>query len=155
MEEVSRIGRQRLVAQRIAGERLDGPASVVRWMGAMQAQDYRQALWAIGLRTREAMLADVERAIAEGTIVLTWPMRGTLHVVPAEDAHWMLGLLTPRVIAGGRGRLAQLGLDEETLERSRAVFRAALAGGRRLTRTALLATLRDARIDIICWYRRR
>jgi hypothetical protein len=111
VEDASNIGRRRLVAQRIVGERLDGPADVVRWMGAMQAQDYRQALWAIGLRTRAATAADVERAIVERAIVLTRPMRGTLHFVPAEDARWMLDLLTPRVLAASRGRLAQLGLD--------------------------------------------
>ena len=147
MGDASSIGRRRLVAHRIAGERLAGPAEVVRWMGAVQAQDYGQALWAIGLRTRAATVTDVERAIAERAIVLTWPMRGTLHFVPAEDARWMLDLLTPRVLAAGRARLAQLGLDDGTLERSQALFRAVLAGGNRLTRPALLEVLRDAGID--------
>jgi hypothetical protein len=116
-------------------------------MGAVQAQDYGQALWAIGLRTRAATVADVERAIAERAIVLTWPMRGTLHFVPAEDARWMLDLLAPRVLAAGRGRLAQLGLDDGTLERSQTLFRTVLAGGNRRTRPALLEMLRDAGID--------
>ena len=57
-------------------------------MGAMQAQDYGQALWAIGARTDSATLADVEDAIRAKQIVRTWPMRGTIHFVPARDAAW-------------------------------------------------------------------
>ena len=83
---------QRLVNQRIGGEKLERPEEVVRWLGAMQAQDYLQALWAIGLRLKSATEAGIEQAIFDGKIVRTWPMRGTLHFVPAEDAKWMLKL---------------------------------------------------------------
>ena len=59
------------------------PSQVVGWFGAMQAQNYQGALWAIGLRTAGADRAEVERALADRTIVRTWPMRGTLHIIPA------------------------------------------------------------------------
>jgi hypothetical protein len=62
----------------------------------MQAQDYLGVLWSIGLRSGACTEADVEQAIADRTIVRTWPMRGTLHFVCAADVHWMLQLLTPR-----------------------------------------------------------
>jgi hypothetical protein len=52
--------------QRIAGATFQTPADVVRWMSAMQAQDYHQALWAIGLRMPSATVAQVEQAIADG-----------------------------------------------------------------------------------------
>src|SRR5262249_15911100 len=84
-----------LRAQGIEG-RFESPESVVRALGAMQAQDYYGGLWAIGLRTKAGVQGDVEQALAEGTIVRSWPMRGTLHIVPAEDARWMLELMTPR-----------------------------------------------------------
>lgn len=102
---------QRLVNQLIDGEKLERPEEVVRWLGAMQAQDYLQALWAIGLRLKSATVADIEQAVCDGKIVRTWPMRGTLHFVPPEDARWMLKLSASRMLAKDGRRLEQLGLD--------------------------------------------
>jgi hypothetical protein len=68
-------------------------------MGAMQAQDYHQALWAIGLRMEAATVAQVEQAIAAGHILCTWPMRGTIHFVPPDDAQWMLKLCASCMLA--------------------------------------------------------
>jgi len=95
---------------------------MVAWLGAMQAQDYFGALWAIGLRLPNAAEADVEQAIANRTIVRTWPLRGTLHFVAAVDIRWMLELLAPRVIASGRRRQQQLELDDKIIGRIRTVF---------------------------------
>jgi hypothetical protein len=128
------IAQQRLLNQRIDGERFARPEEAVRWMGAMQAQAYQEALWAIGLRMQSATVADVEQAIAERKILRTWPMRGTLHFVPPEDAKWMLALLTPRVLAGDKRRQQQLELDDTIIDRAGKLFHAGLAGGRRLTR---------------------
>jgi DNA-binding MarR family transcriptional regulator len=58
-----------------------GASEVVRWLGAVQAQDYSSALWAIGLRLKDAREEDVVDALAKREIVRTWPMRGTLHLV--------------------------------------------------------------------------
>lgn len=141
------VGPQRLRSQCLAGARCRTPAEVVRRLGALQAQAYGQVLWAIGLRTQRATRAEVEGAIAERRIVLTWPLRGTLHAVPAEDARWMLTLSAPRTLRAARGRLGQLGLDDATIARSADLFRAALAGGKRLTRPALLQLLSHAGVD--------
>ena len=107
----------------------------------MQAQDYRNALWAIGLRTAGASEASVEHAIASREIVRTWPMRGTLHFVAAADVHWMLELLTPRVLAAAAKRAEQHGLDAATLSRCRELMVRFLAGGRQLTRASVFAEL--------------
>lgn len=141
------IGLRRLGSQRLAGERCATPEEVVRWMGALQAQAYGQATWAIGLRTQGAALADVERAIAERRIVLTWPLRGTLHAIPAEDARWMLGVSAPRTLRAAAGRRAQLGLDDATLDRCAALVHDALAGDKRLTRPAAMTLLEEAGIS--------
>jgi hypothetical protein len=138
---------QRLFHQQIAGDREKQPESVVRWLGAMQAQDYGQAVWAVGLRTRSATLADVEQAIADRKIVRTWPMRGTIHFVPAQDAKWMVLLSAKRRMADDRRRQEQLGLDEHTLERGRQLFYDALNGGRQLTRSEMLALLENAGVS--------
>jgi hypothetical protein len=135
------IVRQRLAGQQLASPRLADAAALVRWMGAVQAQDYRGSLWAIGLRLAGATEADVEKAIAARAIVRTWPMRGTLHFVPADDVRWMLHWLTPRVVARSAGRYRELGLDSASFSRSARVVNRALEG-RALTRPELFAELR-------------
>src|SRR5205085_1525694 len=92
------IAHRRLHNQLITHPTFDKPDDVVRWLVAVQAQDYPGALWAVGLRMRDATETAIEQAIAERTIVRTWPMRGTLHFVAPEDVRWMLQLLTPRII---------------------------------------------------------
>jgi hypothetical protein len=153
------IARQRLYNQRIGGEGFEKPEEVVRWLGAVQAQDYSQSLWAVGLRTGAATAADVERAISEGRIVRTWPMRGTIHFVPAEDVGWMLRLSASRMLAADGRRLGQLGLDREVMERCGGLFRDALQGGKCLSRASMMQVLEDAGIGTtnqrgyhILWY---
>ncbi|MDQ3864093.1 MAG: winged helix DNA-binding domain-containing protein [Actinomycetota bacterium] len=153
------IARRRLANQRIEGEKFERPEEVVRWLGAMQAQDYPQALWAVGLRLKSATVADVERAINVGKIVRTWPMRGTLHFVPPEDVRWRLELSASRILARDGRRLEQLGLDLEIIERCGELFYEALRGNRRLTRPEMVRVLEEAGIGTekqrgyhILWY---
>ena len=141
------IARQRLANQQIADPTLTRPADVVAWLGAMQAQDYLGALWAIGLRLPGAREATVEQALADRSIVRTWPMRGTLHFVAAADARWMLALLAPRTMAQAAGRFRQLGLDDDAFALSRDACIAALQGGRQLTRAALYQVVEAAHVS--------
>src|SRR5258705_3221077 len=116
------VARLRLRALGIDQPSSTTPEAVVTHLGAVQAQDYPGALWSIGLRIAGATRADVERAIADRTIVRTWPMRGTLHFVAAADARWMLELLTPRIVKGAAGRHRQLELDDATFKKSRTLI---------------------------------
>ena len=141
------IGRLRLRTQGIAGARPARPEDVVARLGAVQAQDYLGALWAVGLRVGGAQEADVERALTGRRLVRTWALRGTLHLVAAADIHWMLALLMPRIIALGAARHRQLGLDEATFARSREVCHLALQGGRQLTRPNLFQALESGGIS--------
>jgi hypothetical protein len=138
---VLNIADRRLRNQRIAGAGFERPGEVVAWLGAIQAQDYLGALWALGLRMKTATEDAIEQAIAERTVVRTWPMRGTLHFVAPADVRWMLELLTPRVLAGRKARYRQLELDQKDFDRSRDLLVRALAGGRQLTRKALFEIL--------------
>src|ERR1051325_713920 len=138
----------RLHNQHISRPTFRRPAEVVAWFGAVQAQDYLGALWAIGLRMQKAIEAEVERAVAKKAIIRTWPMRGTLHFVAAEDVRWMLELLTPRIIANRlRGAYQYYGLDEATFSRSKDLFADALHGGRRLARRSMYAVLESDNIS--------
>lgn len=135
------IAQCRLVNQQIALTRCRKAVEVVSVLGAMQAQDYLGALWAIGLRLPAATETEVAQAIAERKIVRTWPMRGTLHFVAAADVRWMLKLLTPRIIAGSTSRSQRLELDATVYARCRKVFVRALQGDRQHTREAMMELL--------------
>jgi hypothetical protein len=137
------IIRRRLANQFLAGSGVSGksPGDVVRWFGAIQAQEYLGALWAMGVRLPGMSEGDVERSVDEGRVLRTWPMRGTIHLVPSEDAKWMLDLLTPRVVSSMAGRHRQLGLDEKTFARSEEIIHAALRGGKAVARKDLMALL--------------
>ncbi|MBV9947000.1 MAG: AlkZ family DNA glycosylase [Myxococcales bacterium] len=139
------VGR-RLEAQLISSSPFTRPVDVVRRLGAVQAQDYLGSLWAIGLRLSRGSEGDVERAIAERTIVRTWPMRGTLHFVAADDARWMIEHLARRGAAAAASRLRAMGIDDAVLSRARRALVAELEGGRRLVRDAAYRVLERARI---------
>jgi Winged helix DNA-binding domain len=140
------IANRRLYQQGLAGTSFKTPVEVVRWLGAVQAQDYLGSLWAIGLRMRNATEEAIEQAIADRSIIRTWPMRGTLHFVAATDVRWMLALLAPRVIAKSQSRFKQLDLNARVFSRSRKLFEAALSGGQQLPRGAMYRILEAAGI---------
>jgi hypothetical protein len=141
------IIRYRLSNQQIAGTKFRKPEEIVDALGAVQAQDYSGGLWGVGLRLPGSKLIDIEKALIDRKIIRTWPMRGTLHLVPARDARWMLDLLTPRVIRRNARRYKELGLNDEIFERSEELISQALVGGRQLTREALYDALAKGGIN--------
>ena len=128
----------------LAGRRPGSVAGVVEWFGAMQAQDLASGLWSLGARLPGLTNVDVVAALERGEAVRTWPMRGTLHLVPGRDARWMVELMAGRVGGAARTRRAQLGLSDADAERGTEILGTALAGGRRLTRAQCLAALDGA-----------
>ncbi|GAA3866014.1 winged helix DNA-binding domain-containing protein [Leifsonia kafniensis] len=120
---------------------LSTAADVVERMLAIQAQDLPAAAWALGVRAPGLTQADVDQAINEGSILRSWPMRGTLHFVPPADLNWMLELTTPRLMTGTKTRRTQLDLDMAVIEQAREIAQEALVGGRALTRAAFLELL--------------
>lgn len=136
------LARLRLAAQRLVAEPAASPAEAVRWMLALQAQDYPGVKWSVGLRAGEAATeAAVEAACDAGDIVRSWPLRGTLHLVAADDLHWMLELTTERSIASAAKRRAVLGITVSDIERARELAIDALPGAAALSRTALLGAI--------------
>jgi Winged helix DNA-binding domain len=139
--------------------RPDTVAGVVEWFGAMQAQDMASGLWSLGVRLPGSTLDDVNAALERGEAIRTWPMRGTVHLVPPADAHWMLELMGVRALAGAAKRRETIGLSERTAERGVEVLGAALAGGKRMTRAECMAAIADAGIELapqqgyhLLWY---
>jgi hypothetical protein len=117
------------------------PADVVRFMGAVQAQEYPASLWSLGLRLPGWTAAEAEAELNAHAYIRTWLLRGTLHYVAPEDIGWMLALLGPAVISGQARRHRELALDQPTLERSAELLHGALADGNILTRPQLFAAL--------------
>ena len=131
--------RMRLAAHSIEGPKASSPSAAVERMLAVQAQDFGAACWAVGLRTRKADRDDVLAALDAGTIVRSWPMRGTLHFVSPSDLRWMLAVTTERMIAGLASRHRQLELDTPDFVAARDIVTEALTGGRSLGRAELMA----------------
>jgi Winged helix DNA-binding domain len=147
IQSSSSIVQQRLYNQLIAGRVCRSPAEVVGVLGAVQAQDFLGALWAIGLRVKAATESDVEQSIADRQIVRTWPMRGTLHFVLSADVRWMLELLTPRIVARWAARTRQLELDGKELVRNAKTIGHALRGNKQIPRGAVYRLLESAGIS--------
>lgn len=136
--------RRRLYHQYLSRPGLATPGDVVRWFGAVQAQELSGALYAIGLRMSNATEETVERAIAERAIVRTWPMRGTIHFVPAEDARWMTRTLARRTNQKAASVYRRAGLTADTFARAGAILERTLAGGKIVARKDLYAALEAA-----------
>jgi hypothetical protein len=138
------IAAMRLTAQRLGTVRSASPADAVRWMLAIQAQDLPGAKWSLGLRTQGCTRADADAALDAGEVVRSWPLRGTLHLVAAEDIGWLLSLTGSRQVGRAVSRRSALGITDADIGRAEEAVRAALAGKRALPRERLLARIRAA-----------
>jgi hypothetical protein len=83
---------RQVIARRLARSHLLEPApldrlvDVVRDVGLVQAQVLSAAELGLAVRVRDATVADVQRELYERrSIVKTWSIRGTLHLVPADE----------------------------------------------------------------------
>jgi hypothetical protein len=119
-------------------------AEVVRTVCAIQAQDAYAAPLSVWARSAGLTSADVERARSqERSLVRTWCLRGTLHLLAAADLGWLLPLLGPIFVASNRPRRLALGLDDETCARGLKLLRDALTGVGPLPRQAIVARLAE------------
>ncbi len=140
------IARLRLHSQRISKARFRKPHEVVGWLGAVQAQDYAGAKWALGLRMQGATDDEIDQALADGSILRTHLLRPTWHFVIPADIRWMLTLTSPRVHAANAFMYSKLELDSVTLKRSNSTLTKALRNGKQLTRDELRDVLQRAGI---------
>jgi len=142
----SDLQRLRLYNQRLAGKRFNHPEAAVQWLGAVQAQDYAAAKWAVAQRIVDGTDAGMDRALAEGSILRTHILRPTWHFVSPSDIRWMLELTAPRVNALNAYYYRKNGLDDRAFLKSNAALTKALQGGAQLTRAELASVLQKARI---------
>ena len=137
------LARARAAAQLLARPtEVRHPADVARLAGPIQAQEPRAAKLAFRARGRGLTAADVDAArTEERSLLRAWMMRKTVHLVPAEDAGWIVPLFAPIIVRWSRKRLADFGLDSNAQDRALAVLDSAVAEDGPLTRTELAERL--------------
>ena len=140
-----------LIAERLRNQHLTqpgrrDPAQVVASLGAMQAQDFPAAKWAVGLRAPGCHNANIEEAFNSGAILRTHVLRPTWHFVVAADIKWLVELSAPRVHAANAYYYKQSGLDAKVVARSCAMIHRVLEGGQYKTRAELAVALKRAKV---------
>jgi hypothetical protein len=143
---LSDIAPIRITSQHIAGTKLTTPKEIVSWMGAVQAQDYPMAKWAIGVRLPGSTDQGIEAAIDNAGIIRTHLLRPTWHFVAAEDVSWLLDLTASQIKAAQSSQDRDLELTETVFTKSNTVIEKALSSGKHLTREELIAELHKAGI---------
>lgn len=122
--------------------------SVTRLVG-VQAQDSTAAALNIRVRSRCTDARAIDTMIGTSrSIVRTWAMRGTLHMLAAGDVHWLVALLGPRFTAKYRGARLALGLTDSLLERAIDALPVVLRSSTPITRAGLVQRLGEAGIKI-------
>jgi polyhydroxyalkanoate synthesis regulator protein len=122
------------------------PEEVVGHMCAMQAQEYANAKWAIGLRMLSPTDKAVEKAMTSGAILRTHVLRPTWHFVLPQDIRWMLKLTAPRVNSGNATMYKKHELTDTVFNKSFDVFAKAMQGGKQLTRAEIVTAMHEAHI---------
>lgn len=135
------IASLRLHHQQLEGTSFKKPRELVKWMGAMQAQDYSMSKWAIGTRIPGSTDEAIEKEINEGEIIRTHVLRPTWHLVSPDDMHWMLELTAPHIKAIAKSRDKELELTEKLYTKCNALLEKILAGHNHLTRDELMIEL--------------
>jgi hypothetical protein len=137
----------RLQNQHLAEPAFSNPADMVKYLGAVQSQDYTGAKWALGMRLINGTDDLIEQAFANGDIIRTHVMRPTWHFVHPDDIRWMLNLTASRIQALAKGRHKQLEIDQAVLTKSENIISKALKGGNQIARDKLSALFKHNGIN--------
>lgn len=135
------LNTRRLINQQIAYTNFSRAEDLVQWMGAIQAQDYAMAKWAIGCRVEHSEEQIVEKAMNSAKIIRTHVLRPTWHFVSAKDIHWMLELTAPRIKPMSKAMHMILELTQSVFNKSYDIISNELCGGRHITREELIKKL--------------
>lgn len=144
MSGVPMLGEEGLQALRMRAQLLDrpepaaSPGEIVRRVCGVQAQELSAAELALRARSGGLTAIEVREArVTERSVVRTWAMRGTLHLIATEDVGWLLPLVAPRFLPRSRRRLAQLGVEGEDQARAVRLIEEMLADQGPLTRAEI------------------
>jgi hypothetical protein len=136
---------RRLFNQQLTKAKFTEPQALVSWLGAVQAQEYADTKWGLGMRLPGSTASTVEDAYNQGLILRTHVMRPTWHLVAPTDLRWLQELTSDRVLTQSASMFRQTELDEKVLAKAMAVITKALEE-RELTRQELGQKLEEAKI---------
>ncbi|HNW50645.1 MAG TPA: winged helix DNA-binding domain-containing protein [Prolixibacteraceae bacterium] len=117
-------------------------------LGAMQAQDFAMAKWALGARLPGFTEGAVESAFNEGKIIRTHLMRPTWHLVSADDIYWLNDLTAPKIKSSAKSRHRDLGLTDSLVRNCESIFEKAVSERGHLTREEFAEELSCANLKI-------
>lgn len=130
--------------------RAEDLAGLVERVGGIQAQDAAAAARAVWARSEGRTAVELERELVERrTVVRTWAMRGTLHLLPRQRVAPLISLFGLRFIRTSKSRYKQLGLTEAVMEQAVEAIDQALAARGPLTRGEIADEL--PRLTGTCW----
>jgi DNA glycosylase AlkZ-like len=140
----SRLHAEHLCPKASAGDLIE----VVRSLVGVNAQSSPAMMLSLRARIKGLERDDIRKALEERRLVRTWAMRGTVHLIAADDLGWLVSLLGPAILPKGRGRRRELGLDEDVIGRGLGAITAALGGEKSLTRDELTDRLIDRGVSL-------
>ncbi len=148
--DVERLRRRRAAAQLLhRPTAVTHPVEVARATAGIQAQDQFAAGLSFRSRSRRLSAAEVERARTdERSLLRTWVMRMTMHLIPTEDSSWMLPLFEPGIERWSRRRLGQLGMPADDQESALQVVGRALDSDGPLTRSEVAERVAAGGIEL-------
>jgi len=142
----SDISRLRIVNQHLYHTKFKTISEVIKWFGAIQAQEYAHAKWAIGMRLQDINNSIIEDAFTRGELLRTHALRPTWHFVSNEDIRWIIALTAPRVKAVNAFMYRKMELTDTLLNKTTDILAKELEGGKHLTRTTLNEALAKKKI---------
>lgn len=134
------ISHYRLVSQKLYKASPISPQEIVKHLGAMQAQDYSMAKWAIGSRC-DSTEPVIEEAINSAEIIRTHILRPTWHFVSADDIYWMLDVSAPQVKRFTASAAKKYGYDAKKLDQTNSKIEKLLSGNNHLMRDEIMDEL--------------
>ena len=140
----------RLLNQQLIAPQFSNPTEVVRYMGAMQAQEYRMMRWAVAMRTRKPSYKAFKQAFDEGQIIRLHLMRGTWQLVCAEDYRSMIDLFAPKAIAVTKGWMSsnKISIPDDELMRVRDILIQTVADKGSVTKEDFILALAERNLQL-------
>ena len=140
------ISNTRLKSQKIEPHEFKSAVQVVKWMGAVQAQDYPMAKWALGARLTDPAESLIESLVNNAEIIRIHLLRPTWHFVSAEDVYWMLKLSASKLKSSFKGRHKAMDLTDPVITKANNLIEKAFTRSPVLTREELARELHLANI---------
>lgn len=138
----------RLFNQGLSANRFERPDEVVAYFGAMQAQDYSMALWAVGLRMKTPDGSAIENQINSGKIIRTHILRPTWHLVHQKDIRWVMELSAPNVKKATQYVDKKEGLTDELFLKAWKIIEQKFKEADNLTKEDIMSCLSERKIIV-------